>query len=201
MPEGFVQTGGDYWDFEGFSFRPEGLKRIERKIKGYFESKPQNNCFMLTKGPKFYDPQYLLEIKQNYCFGLQNKEIVNTYLDKKPVLIADKNENIISDNLEKQSIILQKSVTNDCSSISNFKPVIGGTPNGSTDFCIETTSANLTTSCPNNSTAHWYTNNYSILKEVSTEFNITASKGGIEGSIYVVCKDNSGCCFSKIFLL
>lgn len=73
MPEGFVQTGGDYRDFEGFSLRPDGLKRIERKIKGYFESKPQNNCFILTKGAKFYDPQYLLEIKQNYCFELKQE--------------------------------------------------------------------------------------------------------------------------------
>lgn len=80
FPDGFVRTGGDYKDFEGFSLRPNGVTRIERKIKGYFTKQTQNNCFMVTRGPKFYDPQYLLEIKQNLCvsfFKEVKKEIVH----------------------------------------------------------------------------------------------------------------------------
>lgn len=100
LPEGFIQTGGDYRDFEGFSLRPDGLKRIERKIIGYFESKSQNNCFLLTKGAKYYDPQYLLEVKQNYCYKLFNQNIKSVTTNKS---IVSLNSSYLKNEVEKFS--------------------------------------------------------------------------------------------------
>lgn len=105
LPEGFVQTGGDYRDFEGFSLRPDGLKRIERKIKGYFESKPQNSCFMLTKGAKYYDPQFLLEIKQNYCFVIHDKTNINYFENNRIKLSTDEKEKIFIEVVNTQNSI------------------------------------------------------------------------------------------------
>lgn len=73
MPEGFVHTGGSYVDFEGFSLRPDGENKITRTIKGYFTEETPKACFLLTKGVKFYDPRYLLIVKDEKCVVGYNK--------------------------------------------------------------------------------------------------------------------------------
>ncbi len=91
FPEGFEQLGGNYKDHEPFSLRPGGNNRIERKIYGRFNKRVDNPCFLLTKGTKYYDPQYLLVKKVEGCMNVkieaESKDVV--VKDSRPVSEAD----------------------------------------------------------------------------------------------------------------
>ena len=199
FPEGFVQTGGDYKDFEGFSLRPGGVTHIERKIKGRFVTEITNPCFMLTKGAKFYDPQYLLEIKQNVCVSFPKKAPV---AEKKETLIAQ-NRPEEDKKLTAKDVVHDKNIStpsDNCAVLSTHKPEI----EGSTNFCIEGGSRVIdlkATSCVG-SIPLWFRNNNGALIALTSENgkrSITASDGSaIEGVLYVVCKADNDCCYSKI---
>lgn len=66
FPEGFVQTGGEYYEFMGLKL--DGTNRFkEIKIKGKFVSESENTCFQLLKGPKFVSPESLFIRKDIAC--------------------------------------------------------------------------------------------------------------------------------------
>ena len=49
LPDGFVQTGGDYYDFISFKLN-KANPQVHIKLKGYFSQTSRNPCFTLLRG-------------------------------------------------------------------------------------------------------------------------------------------------------
>ena len=69
MPQGFVQTGGDYYDYIGDSFT-RGKTTATYIIRGYY-SKPVDEPFVLLRGSKELSPTDLFEKKSSLQVSLK----------------------------------------------------------------------------------------------------------------------------------
>lgn len=71
MPEGFVQTGGNYADFVGTALNKGGTEQVKYTLKGKFVSEPTKEaCFQLLRGPRFSDAATTFIYKGQQCVNV-----------------------------------------------------------------------------------------------------------------------------------
>ncbi|SOE21245.1 hypothetical protein SAMN06298216_1716 [Spirosomataceae bacterium TFI 002] len=78
LGNGFVKTGGDYFDYMTVKFDEFNLTR-EIKIKGYFKDANDRSCFLLLKGPKFSNAETTFIKKDQLCLKSLGESRLNSF--------------------------------------------------------------------------------------------------------------------------
>lgn len=79
MPEGFIQTGGDYADFVGAALSKGATERVKYTLKGKFISEPTKEaCFQLLRGPRFSNSETTFIYKGQQCVNVSRDREENS---------------------------------------------------------------------------------------------------------------------------
>ncbi|GAB3960646.1 hypothetical protein GCM10028805_58250 [Spirosoma harenae] len=77
IPEGFEQTGGDYYEYIGAELRQDGITSIAYHLRGRFVQPAANAKFTLLRGPKDASVTSLFEKKQELRLETVREEPVS----------------------------------------------------------------------------------------------------------------------------